>query len=293
MKIKISVVIVTYNSANLIQGCIDSIFEFNDIEDELLEIIVVDNSTKEVSETMFRFLKDLYGNKIKLIWAGRNLGYGSGNNLGIRHSSGEIICIINPDVRLIEPVFFNTCKEFKNNPNLGLIGYKQVGGKNISFLIKPEFYIPILNPFIIKIANKLHLFSPKYFYLSGAFMFLHKKKFEVIGMFDENIFLYREEPDISNRLKNKQYEIKYIPKIKYHHLIDNRNFLSENSFIHWVNSVSYYCDKYNLSKAKYFKKQIIEFNSKILYSQFNKKKKGNYIKLKKLLKIHYNNIGQT
>ena len=62
---KISVVIVTYNSNDLIIGCIDSILNNNDINNDL-EIIIVDNNSKHADE-MFSSIKYRYGDRIKLI----------------------------------------------------------------------------------------------------------------------------------------------------------------------------------------------------------------------------------
>lgn len=264
---KISVIIVTYNSADLIIDCIDSIYQYNDIGSENVEIIVVDNSPDEESQKMFALLKQSFGKQLILIKNNKNLGYGHGNNIGINHSTGEIICIMNPDVRLIEPLFSNVEKQFEKKKKLGLLGYKQKGGKNLSFYIKPEYFLPIINSLLTKITNRLNIFSAKYFYLSGAFLFIDKSKFQKIGMFDENIFMYFEEPDISNRLLSKNYQILFNKEYEYNHIVGDRNTWSENTFKIWLSSVSYYLKKTNISPEKYLTKKKLEFRLQILIAK--------------------------
>jgi hypothetical protein len=264
---KISIIIVTYKSNEIIKDCIDSIFKYNDIGEKNLEVIVVDNSPAEISKKMFQDLYLHYGEKIKLIKNKGNFGYGQGNNIGIENSSGDIICIMNPDVRLIMPIFSKTINEFDNNKKLALLGYKQVGGVNLSFYFKPEYYIPIANSLLIKILNKINIFSPKHMFLSGALFFVDKNKFEKIGKFDDNIFLYLEEPDISNRMLNKGFEIKYNKKYKYMHLIEERNHYNEVTLLNSLNSSNYYHQKFKLNWEIYLRKLIIDTKFKIFISK--------------------------
>ena len=62
---RLSIVIVTYKSEEDIYDCLQSIWQYNDIPNEDLEVIVVDNSPE--SEMMFSKLRELYKNDIVLI----------------------------------------------------------------------------------------------------------------------------------------------------------------------------------------------------------------------------------
>lgn len=261
---KISVIIVTFNSTDLIIDCIDSIYKFNDIDLELLEIIVVDNSSQAESEKILKLINQVYGPKIKFINNRFNLGYGYGNNIGIKTSIGDILCVMNPDVRLTEPLFSNVIKHFEKKKKLGILGYKQKGGKNISFYVKPEYFLPIINSLIIRVTNKLNIFFSKYLYLSGALLFIDKAKFYEVGLFDENIFLYFEEPFISNKMLSKNYQIIFNKNYQYLHLIGNREIWSENTFTNWLSSVNYYLKNTNINPKKYLYKKIIEFKLQLL-----------------------------
>ncbi|MEI6696621.1 MAG: glycosyltransferase [Bacteroidota bacterium] len=264
----LSVIIVTYKSLNIIDDCLTSILKYNDIGNEL-EIIIVDNSP--LDDPLFNYITNHY-QEIKIIKNNNNGGYGQGNNLGISKSEGEIICIMNPDVRLSEPIFSKTLFEFKNNNKLGMLGYKQLGGCNLSFYLKPEYNFPVLSSIIIKITNKLNYFNQKFFYLSGAFIFINKNKFDEIGGFDENIFLYFEEPDITNRFTEKKHEIMFNKKHPYLHLIEDRDVWSESTFKEWLTSLRYYLRKFQLNEKTYFKGMKIEYILKLFLLRINHNK---------------------
>ena len=260
---KISILIVTYNSIALIKECIDSIFNFNDLPADKIEILVVDNSDVATSKELFNFISNLYGDKIIVIKNESNLGYGQGNNVGIAAATGDIICIMNPDVRFIEPLLQTVQNNFEKDSNLGLLSFKQLGGKNLSFYLKPESNYGIFNSVIIKVSNALHLFNPHNFYLSGAFMFLDKNKFIKIGQFDENIFMHLEEPDISNRILKNGYSIRYLKQYKYIHLVGDRKTVSDFTIKAQTASLNYYLEKYKIDKKWFCKKMEMEYKIKI------------------------------
>lgn len=264
MNKQVSILIVTYNSIDLIKDCIASIFKFNDIPEEQLEVIVVDNSDEITSVQLFELIRKEFGERIVLIKNKANLGYGQGNNVGIDAASGAVICIMNPDVRFTEPLLQKVQNNFEKNANLCLLGFKQMGGKNISFHPKPEFYLGFCYSIIIKLTNRWNLFYKNKFHLSGAFMFLDKKKFIEIGKFDENFFMYYEETDIATRIQNRGYDIQFIKENKYLHLVENRGFTSRFSLNAGLASLQFYFDKNKFDKNKFYKTKNSDYKFRIL-----------------------------
>ena len=131
---KLSIVIVTYNSGALIEGCLNSIFIHNDI-DTALEVIVVDNDSADYATT-FASIEKKYGESVTLIRNVENGGYGQGNNIGIKAASAPIVLIMNPDVTLFAPVFRKALLQFRDI-KLGILGmqqYEKVGMRRQSFL---------------------------------------------------------------------------------------------------------------------------------------------------------------
>lgn len=262
---QLSIIIVTYNSNNYIKNCLDSIFQYNDIDQEL-EVIMVDNSVEAVSLEMETIINDSYLNKVKFIKNDKNRGYGYGNNIGINTAVGKYIAIMNPDITMTEPLFYDTIQQFEKDKNLGILGYKQYGAFNLSFFFKQEYYIPILTAALTKICNRANWFIEKQMYLSGAYFFTKKESFDKIGNFDENIFLYCEESDITNRFLNAGYAIKYDCSKSYRHEIDGRKEMSNSGFKYLLDSSVYYLKKFSFSQCQFLAKLEIELKfKKIVY----------------------------
>lgn len=222
---KLSIVIVTYNSEKDIFDCIASIYKYADLPKEDYEIIIVDNNSRDTLG-MFSKIKTLYGTHPLLLRNDRNGGYGQGNNIGIEHASAPVILIMNPDVRLMEPVFRVALKAFDNDPLLTVYGMKQMlsatKASNNSFACTymTNGYLFTL---LTAVCSRLDLYLPRYMYISGACFFLRRAPFVEIGMFDESVFLYGEEDDIRYRLMQKfGAHFAYNKRLHYMHLTLDR-----------------------------------------------------------------------
>ncbi len=217
---RLSIVIVTYMSEHDIYDCLQSIWQFCDIPKENLEVIIVDNSPS--CEPMFGKLRQLYDNNLVLIHNTHNGGYGQGNNVGIRQATAPVIMIMNPDVRLCEPLFCTVLDAFDKNAFLCMYGMKQM----LSLEVKSPLSFDCsrrmngyLIPFISSICNRFDWYFPQFMYLQGSCFFINKKKFEKAGLFDEDIFMYGEEDDIHWRMQ-KLFgpQFTYNAQLRYLHL---------------------------------------------------------------------------
>lgn len=264
--IKISIVIVTYNSQLYIKKCLDSIFKYNDVGASL-EVIVVDNSPKTPAAQLSALLQEFYPNQVKYIKNDKNGGYGQGNNLGIQQASGDYIAIMNPDITLTESLFQDAIQRLEGDSKLGIIGYKQIGGLDLAFYFRPEFYLPILTVLLTKVCNVLGVFNQKFMFLSGAFFFTTKASFEKIGNFDERLFLYCEESDVANRFLKSGFSMHYNGSKSYLHEMDSREKMSPAGFQYFLDSVLYYLGKFSFSKERYLSKLILDLQfKKLLYA---------------------------
>ena len=247
---KISLIILTYNSEKDIYDCLDSVYLHNDIGDAL-EIIVVDNNSEHYAR-MHDKLSMLYP-QVNIISNITNGGYGQGNNIGIRLASAPIVSIMNPDVRLVMPIFQRVLNTFEDQ-NIVMCGgkqYKNATTPTISFWCDYHRNA-LLQSIGISYYRKRDIYKQQSMWLSGAFFFIRKKEFEQIGLFDENIFMYGEEYDIHIRLQ-KMFPnkiIKYVPKLKYIHLIEERK-LTKSDLQKTLKSLLYVSQKHGLSTKKY------------------------------------------
>ena len=120
--IKLSVIIVTYNSEKDIFDCLQSLYANNNLNEGELEVIVVDNNSAQ-HEEMFAKIHSLYQN-VRTIKNNQNGGYGQGNNVGIRQAKAPIILIMNPDVRLTTPCFQKVTRAFEQDDRLSMYGMR-------------------------------------------------------------------------------------------------------------------------------------------------------------------------
>lgn len=222
---RLSVIIVTYNSERDIYDCLESIRQHSDIAPEELEIIIVDNNSQQ-ADAMFTGIRNRYGDDVILLKNTRNGGYGQGNNVGIRKASAPIILIMNPDVRLMEPIFKTVLTAFDKDERLGMYGMKQMltptesSTNSISCTNMMNGYLATI---LTAFANRSDRYIARIMYFSGSCFFIRKQMFEEIGLFDEDIFMYGEEDDIHHRMLQRcGCHMTYNPCLHYIHLTKER-----------------------------------------------------------------------
>ena len=92
MEIIVSIITINYNGLKDTCELIDSL----PLEDKSIEVIVVDNASKEDEATI---IANRYP-QVKVIRSEQNLGFAGGNNLGIKAAQGKYLFFINNDVIL-------------------------------------------------------------------------------------------------------------------------------------------------------------------------------------------------
>lgn len=116
MGTELSAIIVTWNSARFVRGCLDSLI--NEVSEIRSEIIVVDNDspddTAEIVESGYP--------GVRLIRNRENLGFGAANNQGIRLSKGEFVLVLNPDTVVHPGALKKMLRFLRDNPPVGMVG---------------------------------------------------------------------------------------------------------------------------------------------------------------------------
>ena len=222
---KVSIIIVTYNSEKDIYDCVSSIQKFSDIPVSEIELIIVDNNSRN-TDTMFDKLKEMYGDDIVLIKNTHNGGYGQGNNVGIKKATAPIILIMNPDVRLFEPIFKTAVEAFESDTKLAMYGMKQMltptqpSTNSFTCTYTINGYIQTV---ISSMGNRFDHYVPKYMHFSGSCFYIRKQMFEQVGLFDESVFMYGEEEDIHYRMWQHGFKtMEYNPRLHYIHMVKDR-----------------------------------------------------------------------
>lgn len=237
-----SIIIVGYKNIEMVLECINSIYQFNDIG-EKIEVILVDNSPEHnVYDAVINNFNSVIG--IKNV----NNGFGAGNNLGAARAKGEYLLFLNPDTILVEPIFYFAAKQFDLDDNLGMFGVKMI---NRDFSRNLSFYLTsgggIVRSLITKLCNQLDVYLDRYMYVAGANMFVRKEDFLKCGQFDENIFMYYEEPDITNRLHAIGKYTAYFKNKKIIHLEGGTSLGNEVALRRRLDSAIYFNKKYSIN----------------------------------------------
>lgn len=215
---KISVITVAYKNSKVVIDLLNSIAKYNDIGDDL-EVIIVDNSPDELKIEDAIKVAD-YQNYIYI--KKDNKGFGAGNNAGAEIAKGEILAFLNPDIILIEPIFKKIGEMFAADNQLGWVGGQLLGPNNTwrcSYGPMAEYEITWLD-FLLPFRKKFKTYDEKTMWLHGADMFFRKTVFNQIGRFDEKIFMYWEEEELTHRMRKlaKDYKIKFCPEIRLIHM---------------------------------------------------------------------------
>lgn len=257
---KLSVIIVTYNNMDVIDECVQSIYEYNDIGD-FLEVIIVDNSD---NDDLYNFVKDNYNNVC--IIKSDNRGFGCGNNIGFKNSCGEYLLFLNPDTKLIMPIFEYAIRKFEDNEKLGLFGIKLLDKSlkaNLSFYLMDN--TGFIHSQLTKICNHLNIFIDGKMFTSGANLFVKRTAFFYSGLFDEAIFLYHEESDLIKRIRILGYVTSFYSEKSLIHLEGNSTVESDFALKERLKSAKYYYDKYGISFEKNLKKELRYDTLKLFY----------------------------
>ena len=251
---QLSVIILTYNSEKDIYACLESVYQHNDIG-EGLEVIVVDNQSQDFA-TMQQTIAQRYPEVI-ITQNTHNGGYGQGNNVGIRIAQAPVVAVMNPDIRLMQPIFAAALQALQNDTIM--CGGKQMHtptqlGWSYAFDYNAMSYlqVPLRN-----LYKRFDYYDYRHMHLSGAFFFIKKKCFEQIGMFDEQIFMYGEECDIHLRLRKTfpKKKIVFLATSRYIHLTMEREF-EEKRYRQLLEGDMYVCQKHNISLKRYLRTRI-------------------------------------
>jgi GT2 family glycosyltransferase len=206
---KASVIIVTYNHCKYIGNCLNSVLKNNP-----LEVIMVDNGS---TDGTIELIEKEFPN-VKLIKSGKNLGYGGGNNLGVKYAKGEYIVILNPDTKVDENGLKELLKPFERydniitTPKVLLYDGKKI---NTAGLICHFTGLSFVRG-LYKDKNEL---NKEEFIggIAGECFAVKKEDYLKIRGFDENLFAYNEDGELSWRALSTGYKILYVPtSIVYH-----------------------------------------------------------------------------
>lgn len=211
----VTVIIVNHNGLRLLKGCLDSLRgqSFKDFE-----VILVDNGSEDGS---VEFVKEKYPD-VGIIVNESNLGFGAGNNEGIKEAKGKYIALLNNDASAHKDWLGELVKAAEEAPQ----GFGMWASKILS----------ADSPDIIDTAG--HLIYPdglnigrgkgekdagqydvkeEVFFPSGCAALYSRGMLDMVGFFDPDFFAYGDDTELGLRARLSGWRCLYVPaSVVYH-----------------------------------------------------------------------------
>jgi len=194
----LSIIIVNYNTADMLARCLHSIRSqsFNNPE-----VILVDNASQDNSLEVTQGILPW----VKVIANKQNLGFAKANNQALKISNGKYIYFLNPDTELKEGAFNAIIEFMKSNPEVGLAGTRIVNPDGSSQSSIERHY-----PGQRHSKGELSGLKGDIAWVLGASMIVRRSVLRGIGGFDERFFIYGEDLDICLSVRRAGWTIGYI-----------------------------------------------------------------------------------
>jgi len=202
----LSIIIVSYNTANLIGNCLKSIFEASNIT---REVFVVDNASTDGSSD---FIKDNFPS-VHLAVNTENVGFAAANNQVLPQCKGKYIFFLNPDTEIMSDTFSEAISFMDANTRIGLAGTKIINPDgtlqwSVSYKYPGQRYT----------ASEVSDLPGKIACVLGASIIARSELIKKIEGFDEDFFLYGEDQDLCLRIRKMGHVIGYIDSATVIHL---------------------------------------------------------------------------
>ena len=205
---QITIVIVLYNSSNLIFDCLNSLGKFS--------IIIVDNGKNLHLLEKLKIKKN-----ITIISKNKNLGYGKAINFAFKFIKSQYFLILNPDITIDESSIFKLLETASRNKNCAIAAPLNIPDED-SFGILPEkrnLYERNRNSNYI--INDLKEVKPEGEICvdtsKGCVLLINSKYFKEVNFFSDKYFLFWEEIDLCRKFLKKKLSIIVNPLSIAHH----------------------------------------------------------------------------
>ena len=214
---KVSAIIVNWNGKDVLSECLQSLLKQ---EYENLEIWVSDNGSEDGSQAM---LKEIYPS-VHLLENSENLGFGSAVNRALVKAAGDYFLFLNNDLELKPDCVGHLVDLLESDKRIGaaipkILYHRDVQVPDSSTMINSfgvlVNYTGIAYPNLLGQQDKGEL-SLTETACGGIFMF-SREVYERVGGFDEDLFLYHEDHDLSWRIRLAGWKLMVTPKSVCHH----------------------------------------------------------------------------
>jgi len=253
----LSIVIVNWNTQDLLQQCLDSVF--NSPPERSFDIWVVDNASSDNSvqmvETQFP--------QVNLIRSELNLGFGKANNIAMQKCLGKHILLLNPDTEVYPKALERLSAFLHDHPKVGVVGACLLypdGALQTSCYPFPTLLREFWRLFHLDRVKTYGIYDQTHWdrstvreveVIQGAAFLVRNEVLDQVGLFDPEYFMYTEEVDLCYRTHKAGWDLYWVPQAEIiHHEGQSTKQMPAEMFLHLYKS-----------KLLFFRKNHGEFSA--------------------------------
>lgn len=224
----LSVIIVNYNTRDLLRDCLRSVYEQTPSLE--IEVYVVDNASSDGSADMVA--EEFPG--VHLTRSAENLGFAKANNVALSEASGDVQILLNPDTVVLDGALEKIVRYLRENPDVGAVcpDLPQPGGTlqvtscghqpTVWRVFCQYFFLTRLFPRTrlfrgMNLVAGVHREPVSVEWLSGACLCARRDVWSEVGFLDESWFMFAEDMEWCERALKRGYVLRYLPGVTVNH----------------------------------------------------------------------------
>jgi hypothetical protein len=167
-----------------------------------------------------------------VIDAGANVGFARAANLGIRHSSGDLILLLNPDTEVPAGAIDTLAAVLESDVDAAVVGPRLVdaqGRAELSFgtMLGPfaelrqkalvrgsQRGVPVVRSYVDRLTRQPRVVD----WVSGACLLVRRTDAEAVGLLDERYFMYAEDVDFCAAVRARGRKVLFTPAAEVVHV---------------------------------------------------------------------------
>jgi GT2 family glycosyltransferase len=218
--IKLSVIIVSWNVADLLTACLDSVYA-SVPDHDALEVIVVDSASSDGTPDVIR----MHYPQVTLLPQNENLGFTRCNNIGLETARGRYLLLLNPDTEVIRDALQQMTTYLDAHSDVGIVGPHTLNTDGSHQSTRRRFPTRLTAFFE---STWLQGFAPRglldrYYvtdqpddgafpvdWVQGSALMARREVYEQIGGLDTGYVMYYEELDWCKRARAASWQAAYL-----------------------------------------------------------------------------------
>ena len=253
----LSVVIVSWNVAALLERALASVYRAWNKEEGSLQVIVVDNGSRDGTQAMLRE----HFPDTRLIANAGNRGFTAANNQGLAEATGRFVLLLNPDTEVLGDALHSLITCLEGDPGIGVVGPRLLNPDgseqssrrrfpSLGLLFFESTWLQRLAPRAalrrFYVEDQLPTEAQDVDWVTGAAMLVRRELIEQIGGLDEQFFMYSEELDWCRRIRAAGWRVRYWPQAAIiHHEGKSSEQVVAPRHIYFQSSKVLYAAKYH------------------------------------------------